>query len=216
MPFEDVAANAWFAENLQPHAPVLRAWLRSRYSDGCDVEDLVQETFIKAWQAHSAGTLRAPKAFIFTTARNLALNQLRHRNVENIDGLAEIDDCGVLDGENDLRDTIARSDELAILAQAIQSLPTRCRQILTLRKLYGYSQKETAAELGIAEHTVESQSKIALRKIGEYFARFGRPIFSKSELLGSQAHASTDPRGRGVVGSTKIERTFAIGSNGAL
>jgi hypothetical protein len=32
-----------------------------------------------------------------------------------------------------------------------------------------------AAELGIAEHTVESQGTIALRKLGEYFARHNAP-----------------------------------------
>ena len=180
MPFEDAAASAWFADNLQPHAPVLRAWLRSRYPNGCDVEDLVQETFLRAWQAHLAGTLRAPKAFIFTTARNLALNQLRHRHVENVDGLAEIDQCSVLETDSDPRDTLTRADELSLLTQAIQSLPTRCGQILTLRKLYGYTQKEAAAELGIAEHTIESQTTIALRKISDYFARHGRPPLRKT------------------------------------
>jgi RNA polymerase sigma factor (sigma-70 family) len=51
---------------------------------------------------------------------------------------------------------------------------TRCRQILTLRKIYGLSQKEVAAELGISEHTVEAQGTIGLRKLAEYFERFER------------------------------------------
>jgi len=68
---------------------------------------------------------------------------------------------------------VARSQELEMLTQAIQSLPTRCRQILTLRKIYGLSQKEVAAELGISEHTVEAQGTIALRKLGEFFASRG-------------------------------------------
>jgi RNA polymerase sigma-70 factor (ECF subfamily) len=67
---------------------------------------------------------------------------------------------------------VARAEELQLLTQAIQSLPTRCRQILTLRKIYGRSQKEVAAQLGISEHTVEAQGTIALRKLAEYFERF--------------------------------------------
>jgi RNA polymerase sigma-70 factor (ECF subfamily) len=60
------------------------------------------------------------------------------------------------------------------LTQAIQSLPARCRQIITLRRIYGLSQKEVAAQLGIAEHTVEAQGTIGLRKLTEYFERFER------------------------------------------
>lgn len=154
---------------------MLRAWLRSRFPEGCDIDDVVQEAFLGAWQAHQEGTLRSPKAFVFAAARNLALNQLRHRNVEHIDALAEIDRCGVLEAETDIRDAIARTQDFELLTHAIQSLPTRCRQVLTLRKLYGLSQKQVAADLGIAEHTVESQTTIALRKISEFFARNGCP-----------------------------------------
>jgi RNA polymerase sigma-70 factor (ECF subfamily) len=61
-----------------------------------------------------------------------------------------------------------------MLTQAIQSLPTRCRQVLTLRKIYGLPQKEVAAQLGISENTVEAQGVIGLRKLTEYFERIER------------------------------------------
>ena len=68
-------------------------------------------------------------------------------------------------------EAVALNQELELLTQAIQSLPARCRQILTLRKIYGLSQKEVAAQLGIAEHTVEAQGTIGLRKIADFFGR---------------------------------------------
>jgi len=45
--------------------------------------------------------------------------------------------------------------------------------VVTLRKIYGLSQKETAARLGISEPTVEAQGAIGLRKCIEYFRRHG-------------------------------------------
>lgn len=167
--------SAWFAAHLQPHEPVLRAWLRSRYGDECDIDDIVQESLMRTLQARNEGALRSPKAFVFATARNLALNQLRHRNVEHIDYLAEIDGCRVLDTDLDVREAVSRAQDFELLTQAIQSLPERCRQIITLRKLYGLSQKQAAAELRVAEHTIESQTTIALRKISEFFVRHGYP-----------------------------------------
>jgi RNA polymerase sigma factor (sigma-70 family) len=42
------------------------------------------------------------------------------------------------------------------------SLPNRCREIVVLRKLEGLSQKETAAQLGLSEKTIEEQlSRVA-------------------------------------------------------
>jgi RNA polymerase sigma-70 factor (ECF subfamily) len=60
-----------------------------------------------------------------------------------------------------------------MLIAAIQSLPERCRQVFTLRKIYGLSQKEIAQKLSISENTVEVQGAIGIRKCAEYFQRHG-------------------------------------------
>ena len=76
----------------------------------------------------------------------------------------------VLDECDGIPETVARNQELALLSEAIQSLPTRCRQVFTLRKIYGLSQKEIAARLGISAHTVSAQITIGIHKCTEYFA----------------------------------------------
>ncbi len=150
---------------------MLRAWLRSQFPVQTEVDDIVQEAFVRVLQARANGEVRSPKAFLFVTARNLALMQLRHRAVAKEDALTETELWGILDESVDVPAAVTRAEELETLTKAIQSLPARCRQILTLRKIYGLSQKAVAAELGIAEHTVEVQGTIAMRKLGEYFAR---------------------------------------------
>lgn len=150
---------------------MLRAWLRSQFPSGTDVDDIIQDAYVRVLRARATGEVRSPKAFLFVAARNLMLMQFRHRQVAKEDALTDFELAGILDDGPDVADAVARSQELELLTQAIQSLPPRCRQIVTLRKIYGLSQKEVAAELGITEHTVESQGTIALRKIGEFFAR---------------------------------------------
>ena len=175
MPPQDPEDASWFDLHLKPHEAMLRAWLRGNFKLEGDLDDILQEAYLRVLDAHRNGTaMESPKAFLFATARNLALMNLRHRRVERTDSLAEIDSAGILDEHGDVAEAASRSQELEMLTAAIQSLPTRCRQILTLRKIYGLSQKEVAAELGIAEHTVEAQGTIGLRKIGEYFARYNR------------------------------------------
>jgi RNA polymerase sigma-70 factor (ECF subfamily) len=181
VPPQDPEHAAWFAAHVLPHEPMLRAWLRSRFPTECDLDDIIQEAFSRVLEAHARSTIASPKAFLFATARNLALGRLRHQKVTGqAEILAENEIESVLDEDADVPRAVARAQELELLTQAIQSLPTRCRQVLTLRKIYGLSQKEVAAELGISEHTVEAQGTIGLRKLAEFFERAERPRFPRS------------------------------------
>ena len=108
-------------------------------------------------------------------AQNLALDQLRRRQIASFETITEIDDSFVLEDKPTPADNTAHNQELEFLTQAIQSLPDRCRQVLTLRKIYGLPQKEIAAQLGIAEHTVEAQVANGMRRCAEFLARFGLP-----------------------------------------
>lgn len=159
---------------------MLRAWLRGQFPTCYDIDDVIQEAYVRVLKAHEVQGVDSPKAFLFATARNVILMQMRHRGVERTDSLAEMDSVSIMDDGVDIPSAVVRAQELELLTKAIQSLPTRCRQIITLRKIYGISQKEVAAQLGIAEHTVEAQGTIGLRKIAEYFERFDRQDRSKT------------------------------------
>lgn len=174
MPPENAEQARWFAEQLQPHEPLLRAWLGAQFPRMTDFDDVVQEAFVRVLTANECQPIASPKAFLFATARNLVLARLRHQKVAGDFSLAENDLAGIYDERADVANEVARAQELALLTEAIQSLPTRCRQIITLRRIYGLSQKQVAAELGISEHTVEAQGTIGLRKLAEYFERLER------------------------------------------
>ena len=163
----------WFAEEVLPHEPKLRGWLRARFPTLTDPEDVVQESIARLLQSHTTGPVACPRAFLFVTARNLALNRLRHLRIERPDGATEMDALAVPDESVGIPEAIAHAEDFRILIRAIESLPERCRQVVTLRKIYGLSQKEVAARLGVSEATVETQGAIGLRKCIEFFRRNG-------------------------------------------
>jgi RNA polymerase sigma factor (sigma-70 family) len=172
MPPEYTEEGRWFAENLQPHEAMLRAWLHSRYPSGVDVDDVIQEAYMKVLKAREMDSVNAPKAFLFATARNLALNVVRYAKVRGEDIATNIDDCEIVDERAGVHETVARNQELEVLTKAIQSLPDRCRQIFTLRKVYGMSQRDIAKKLNLSARTVNAQISIGVNKCADYVGRF--------------------------------------------
>jgi RNA polymerase sigma-70 factor (ECF subfamily) len=173
MPPADPIIARWYADEVQPHEATLRAWLSGRFPNLADVDDIAQESVVRLLRARGSGPILSPKSLLFVVARNLALNRLRDAQRKPAQPLADFDLGGVLDEHEDIRETVARLEEYSVLIEAIQSLPQRCRQIMTLRRIYGLSQKEVAAQLGISEHTVEAQSTIGLDKCAEFFRARG-------------------------------------------
>lgn len=169
----DPASNdaLWFAEHVLPHEPMLRAWLRARFPEIGEFDDIVQDAFARLLRARRNGALENPKAYLFAVARNLAMDHFRRIRSRDENPLTEIDRLSVLDESEGIPEALVHHDDLKLLTEAIQMLPDRCRQVLTLRKIYGLSQKEIAAQLCIAEHTVEAQVTIGIRKCTEFLRR---------------------------------------------
>ena len=172
MPIEDSEQARWFAENVQPHEGMLRAWLHSRFREGCDIDDIIQESFIRVLKAREERALASPKSFLFATARNLAIDSVRHSSVSRTEYLEHNDLSGFEDLSFGVPEIVARNQELEILTKAIQSMPDRCRQVFTLRKVYGMPQREIAKKLNISRNTVSAQMTNGLRKFTQYMETY--------------------------------------------
>ncbi|MBK8857350.1 MAG: sigma-70 family RNA polymerase sigma factor [Opitutaceae bacterium] len=173
MPPQDPEQARWFADEVQPHDAALRSYLRGKFPGHPDIEDLVQETYARLLQAREHAPVHNPKSFLFSTARNAAYDFFRRRQIVAIDGIAEIELLPVLEDRPGVAETVSHDQELQLLAQAIQALPTRCRQVLTLRKIHGLSHREIATRLGISEHTVNAQVAIGVLRLRDYLKARG-------------------------------------------
>jgi RNA polymerase sigma-70 factor (ECF subfamily) len=172
VPPQDPETARWFAEHLQVHEAMLRAWLRSRFPQISDFDDIIQDAYSRVLAARALRPLHAPKAFFFATARNLAYDHFRKFPVLPATVLREFDELSVLDETVDIPESVARNQEIELMTQAIQSLPDRCRQVLTLRTVYGLSHKEIAVQLGISIRTVEAQVTVGIKRCTEFMAKF--------------------------------------------
>lgn len=165
--------SRWFAEEVRPHEPALRAWLRSRYPSLSDVDDIVQESYLRLLRARQAGPIDSAKAYLFGIARHVALGVFRkNRNSFNI-AVNSFADSDTLEASGDVVEAVSIRQESALAVDAIKSLPDRCREIVTLRTLHHFSYQEIALRLGLSEDTVRVQMARGIKKCALYLRERG-------------------------------------------
>jgi RNA polymerase sigma-70 factor (ECF subfamily) len=166
-------SERWFLDEVHPHEAVLKAYLRKAYPTVPDADDIVQETFLRAWKARTVTPIRSAKAFVFQVARRIAIDLIRRRRTSPEEAVCDRTVSSVLDDGPSVADAVCRNEELWLLAQAVHALPTRCREVMILRKIEGLSQKEIAVRLGLAEGTVQIHIGRGLRHLEKFFADRG-------------------------------------------
>lgn len=172
MATKESAQSNWFRTHIEPHERMLRGWLRNSYGNEHDIDDVIQETYSKVLRSHLKKPILSPKAYLFSSARHVMISRLRKEKPHKKTYLEDIEAMGILSNDNQVAQQVIKSEDLDTLKDAIDSLPKRCRQVITLRKIHGLSQKEVALELGITVNTVETQAAIAMRKLSAFFERF--------------------------------------------
>jgi len=158
----------WFAEEVQPHEASLRAVLYRSVRSMPDVDDLVQESFLRIIRARDKGPIRSGKKFLFAVARNAMRDLIRRRAVADLTPITENVAQDVLVERPGVVDLVMRQQELELLAEAVRALPARCREVFLLRKIQGLSQKEIAARLSITENTVETLVAKGARRCADF------------------------------------------------
>lgn len=123
-----------------------------------DVEDIVQETYVRVAQSNS-NSIREPKSYFFRTARNLALDHIKRASTRTTTEVADFEDVAWDDFQKSHDSTfnqVVSDEEFVLFCEALRGLPKQCRRAFILKKVYGYSLKEIAKEMGVGQATVES------------------------------------------------------------
>ena len=145
--------EAWFAAEVHPHDAHLKAYLRGAFPAVRDVDDIVQESYLRIWRAGPGAGLRSARAFLFRVARNLAVDLLRDRKRFRPVGVPA-EEVAVFDASADAGRPLLRQERIERLASALNRLPARQREVLVHCKLYGRTYRETATLLRLSEKTV--------------------------------------------------------------
>jgi RNA polymerase sigma factor (sigma-70 family) len=146
--------EAWFVREVLPLEPALVQFLHHNWRNTSDIEDLLQDVYVRICESAHKELPGATKPFVFATARHMLIDRVRRAHIVPIEAVADLDAIGVaLDEPGPDRNVIAR-DELRQLQGALDRLSPRCREAVVLKRIEGLSRREIAARMGIAEDTV--------------------------------------------------------------
>lgn len=150
-----------------------------------EVEDIVQETYVRLCQIKTPESIAKPKSFLYRTAKNLALDHIKRAETRLVDEMP--DDASAIEPGEDIDTTfqaVASQKEFSQFCEAVRDLPVQCQKVFVLKKVYGYSQKEIAKKMQLSESTVEKHIALGIKKC----TQFMRSIQSEPERQTSLKH----------------------------
>lgn len=133
-----------------------------------EAEDVVQEAFVKVIEAQREREIQAPKAYLYQTARNTALAEIKKKSFRLTDTLDEtLLDSDILMTKS-MEEQFSVNENFEVFCSAVRTLPVKCRRAYVLCRVYGFSQKEVAVHMGISLKGVEGHLARATRRCLEY------------------------------------------------
>jgi RNA polymerase sigma-70 factor (ECF subfamily) len=160
----------WVASTVMPHEQQVRRALIRWGIPADELDDVIQDAYCRLAVLNDVDHIERPDAYFYTVARSVAVRRLRQYRVVRLDAIAEIE--GIADDERPSpeRQAGGRRDLDRVLA-IMARLPDRCRRVVQLRKIDGWSQKQIAAHLGTTEKAVEKQVWLGVRAIRKAWSR---------------------------------------------
>ncbi|GFD72193.1 sigma-70 family RNA polymerase sigma factor [Alteromonas marina] len=168
MPIETAIHNAYMS------ARGSMAKMLSRLVPPKEVDDILQDTYVRLCQAKSTEHIKEPKSFLFRTAKNLAYDHLKRAETRMVDDSVEVKaalESAINGAEDETFNSNATQQEFKLFCDAVRGLPKQCRRAFVLKKVYGYSLKEIAQELEISEKTVEKHIAEGIKRCTLFMRR---------------------------------------------
>lgn len=128
-----------------------------------DAEDILQDAYIKTWDASKKNKIESPQGFLTHTARNLAINHINLARIKYNIPLVEDELSTVIDNKG-VDSLVSSKERLEHLNCVINGLPPQCKKVFIYKRVYGLTHKEIATKMNISVKTVENHITRGLRE----------------------------------------------------
>jgi RNA polymerase sigma-70 factor (ECF subfamily) len=146
---------------FRAHYARLVATAQAIVGERAAAEELAQDVMLELWRRRGSLILEStPAAYLHRSARNRALNYVRH---ERVTRRAEPQLAAAAASPASPDHAVREAEIDAAVRAAVNSLPARCREVFELSRVQGLRYVEIAEVMGISVKTVEAQMAKALR-----------------------------------------------------
>ena len=170
--------DAFLKELAQRYGPSLERFLARKLDNPADAAEVAQETFLRLYRVDNPDQLDNARAFLFQVASNLAVDQLRRRQLHYRFLRSESHEPaqdGSLEQSSDIaspEQILSSREKLDRVYRAIDRLPEKCRQAFLLHRSKGLSYSDIARELGVSVSSVEKYILEALKACRAELAKY--------------------------------------------
>ncbi len=165
--------HAWFVREVLPLEAVLRGYLRNNRQSSADIADLLQDIYMRVYQASRKEFPISTKSLVFTTAHNLLVDRMRRAKVVPLSAVENIEALGIAAETPGPDETAIAREELRRVQAALDQIAPRSKEAIMLRQVEGLSGREIALRMGIAEKTVERHLSLGVRALATIL--YGEP-----------------------------------------
>jgi RNA polymerase sigma factor (sigma-70 family) len=163
----------WFLNQIFRHRAALHRYLRKFTSGAEDVEDLVQETYVRMYALRDFREIESPRALLFRIAHNTAVERARRQAAQTTDSVGDFEGLNVYSTEAPADEQIDARRRFESFCAAVDRLPPLCRRVFVLRKVYRLSHDEIAEVLGVSLSTIEKHVAKGLLRCRDYLRETG-------------------------------------------
>ena len=151
----------------------LKRFVASRLSDDNDAEDVAQEAFHNMMRVDEPEALDNPKAYLYQTAANLALNRIRkQRRQQRCErGLQNELEAAGGDNVHSPQDIVAGRQELERVLSALNALPEKVNRAFMLSRADNKNYTQISEEMGVSVSSVEKYLITALKHLRKVLPR---------------------------------------------
>lgn len=136
-------------------APALKRFFQRRILEHADVDDLVQEVFLRLTRKGDLGDIRNLEGYVFQLAANLLRDRLRYRFAHQLNKVEIISEDQIEDAAFSPERVLQGREAVERLQKAILTLPDRTRRVFVYCRIEGMPQAEVASRLGVSISAVE-------------------------------------------------------------
>ena len=179
----------------------IRRYLRRFSANADEIDEMAQETFLRAFAAEMRAAISEPKAYLFQTAKNIALERRRKNERSPTGHIEDFGGADIIIDETQVsaEDWLTSRQKLAVFAMAVAQLPPQCRRAFIMRRLDGLSYKQIANRMNISMSAVAKHIAAGVLKCSAFLeeqgyrpAEFGAAKKEASGVTQSSRRASRE------------------------